>query len=231
MNPIRAFKAILAALAAAAGLASAWANPPAPASRPSDAQVRQDIWRDGKGMLDFKTTAGKSGEMEWDAKTQTWFFQRGFVVTRVGGLSDYPDAKLEVGGLAVYRHTGGGWAFQKELTTFNRYTGIPAPSDEDLLALARSSPERVLRRHHRNMPAGLGKLVLSAEQGQRWHNANSLSFWVEASYDFRIESTRAVVPCTTLNEVRIYRNNPQSPWRDATGLGMKVLSGCGAPGR
>jgi hypothetical protein len=31
--------------------------------------------------------------------------------------------------------------------------------------------------------------------------------------------------------VRIYRNNPQSPWRDATGLGMKILSGCGAPGR
>ncbi len=222
---------LLAGLAAALFIVSAQAQPPAPPSRPSDAQVRQDIWRDGKGKLDFKTTEGKRGELEWDARSQTWFFQRGFIVTRAGNLPEYPDARLEVGGLAVYRYTGGGWAFQKELTTFNRYTGIPSPSDDDLLSLARSNPERVFRQHHRNMPRGLGKLVLSADHGQRWHNANSVSFWVEASYDFRVESTGAVVPCTTLHEVRIYRNNPGTPWRDATGLGMKVLAGCGAPGR
>lgn len=228
MNPCVRF---LVACALAAGLSPTFAAPAAPSSRPSDEQVKKDIWRDGKGMLAFKTTAGKSGELEWDAKTQTWFFQRGFVVTREGGLADYPGAKLEVGGLAIYRHSGGNWAFQKQLTTFNRYTGIPAPSDDELLALARSNPERVFRQHHRNMPAGLGPVVLSKELGPRWHNANSMSFWVEASYDFRIESTRAVVACTTQSEVRIYRNNPDSPWRDATGLGMKVLAGCGAPGR
>ena len=228
MNPCVRF---LVACAFAAGLSPAFAAPAAPSSRPSDEQVKKDIWRDGKGMLAFKTTAGKSGEMEWDPKTQTWFFQRGFVVTREGGLTEFPEAKLEVGGLAIYRHSGGSWSFQKELTTFNRYTGIPAPSDDDLLALARSNPERVFRAHHRNMPSGLGSLVLTKDQGQRWHNANSVSFWVDASYDYRMELSREVVPCTSRVEVRIYRNNPSSPWRDATGLGLKTVSGCGKSGR
>lgn len=91
-------------LLAAAGAAQAQ-TPPAPPGRPSDAQVRQDIWRDGRGMLDFKTTAGKSGELEWDARSRTWFFQ-------------------------------------KQLTTFNRYTGIPAPADAELLDMARAGIDR-----------------------------------------------------------------------------------------
>lgn len=229
---MRSHVSLFAATALLGMLASASAQtPPQPPGKPSDGQVRQDIWRDGKGMLDFKTTAGKGGEFEWDPRSRTWFFQRGFVVTREGGLVDQPQAKLEVGGLAVYRWTGSAWTFQKQLVTFNRYTGIPSPSDDELLKLAREGGERVFRQDLRQMTQGLQKVVLSKEQLPRWHNANSLSFWVEASYEYRVPSNGSVVPCTTLNEVRIYRQSPQAAWTNASGQGRKVLAGCGVPGR
>ena len=229
---MRSHVSLFAATALLGMLASASAQtPPQPPGKPSDGQVRQDIWRDGKGMLDFKATAGKGGEFEWDPRSRTWFFQRGFIVTREGGLADQPQARLEVGGLAIYRWTGSGWSFQKQLVTFNRYTGIPSPSDDELLKLAREGGERVFRQDLRQMTKGLEQVVLSKQQLPRWHNANSLSFWVEASYEYRVPSNGSVVPCTTLNEVRIYRQNPQAAWTNASGLGRKVLSGCGAPGR
>ena len=211
--------------------ATALAAPATPGYRPSDEQVRKDIWRDGKGMLDFRTTAGKSGEYEWEERSQTWFFQRGFVVTREGGLAEYPQAKLEVGGLAVYRLSGGSWQFQKQLTTFNRYTGIPAPSDDELLELALQAKDRVFRHDLRDMPGGLGEVKMSQVQLPRWQNANVISFWVEARYDYRVPSNGSVVPCLAQYEVRTFRANTQSPWGNTTGLGRKVLQGCGAPGR
>lgn len=206
-------------------------TPPQPPGKPSDAQVKQDIWRDGRGMLDFKTTVGKRGEFEWDPRSRTWFFQRGFIVTREGGVADHPQARLEVGGLAVYRWTGSAWAFQKELVTFNRYTGIPAPTDDELLALARQADDRILRQHRRDIVGGVQSARLSQDQLPRWHNVNSVSFWLETQYQYRVPANGSVVPCTTVSEVRTYRHNPQSPWRETTGVNMKVLSGCGRPGR
>lgn len=229
---IRPLRSVLTPLVLAlATFSAAVAAPPPPTSRPSDEQVRKDIWRDGKGMLDFHTTAGKAGEFEWEERSQTWFFQRGFVVTREGGVAEFPQAKLEVGGLAVYRQTSGGWQFQKQLTTFNRYTGIPAPSDDELLALAREGRDRVFRQDLRDMPSGLGSVVMSRAQLPRWQNLNVISFWVEAQYDYRVPSNGSVVPCLAQYEVRTFRNNPQAPWGNTTGLGRKVLKGCGAPGR
>lgn len=206
-------------------------TPPQPPGKPGDDRVRLDIWRDGKGMLDFKTTAGKGGEFEWDPRSRTWFFQRGFVVTREGGVAEFPQARLEVGGLAIYRWTGTAWAFQKELVTFNRYTGIPAPSDDDLLGLARQAEDRLLRQHRRDIVGAVQSARLSQDQLPRWHNVNAISFWLETQYQYRVPGNGSVVPCTTVSEVRTYRNNPQSPWRDTTGVNMKVLSGCGRSGK
>lgn len=218
--------ALLIATLSLAPAAQAQVQPP-PSGKPSDEQVRKDIWRDGAGKLEAHVTAGKPGELEWDPKTRTWTYQRGFIVTREGKLPDFPDAKLEVGGLAIYRHTGSGWVFQKELTTFNRYTGIPTPSDEQLIQLARSGdPERVFRGKLRDMPSGLGGLKLSPQYPVRWHNAKSLSFWLEASYDYRVPSNGRVTPCKSLWEVRIYRDNPGAAWRDASGSYVKILEGC-----
>lgn len=205
--------------------------PPQPPGKPSDEQVKKDIWRDGANKLKIETTAGKNGEFEWDPRSRTWFFQRGFIVTRKGNLAEYPEANLEVGGLAIYRWTGNAWQFQKELTTFNRYTGIPSPSESDLIAIARNNVTHVFRQQIRNMPEGIGKLALSKEAPMKWHNANSISYYLDASYTYRVPSNGSVVPCTSLWEVRIYRNNPQTPWRDPVGMYKKVLSGCGAPGR
>jgi hypothetical protein len=240
MNPLRTLArrlvrppAALLAVPIAALLAAgpALATPAQPGSKPSDEQVRKDIWRDGSGMLDFRTTAGKTGEYEWEARSQTWFFQRGFVVTRDAKLAEYPQARLEVGGLAVYRLTPAGWQFQKELTTFNRYTGIPAPTDDELVEIAVKGKDTVFRQDIRHMPSGLGSVTMSPTLLPRWQNLNVISYWVEAQYDYRVPSNGSVVPCRTQYEVRVFRNNPQSPWNNPVGTGRKVLQGCGAPGR
>lgn len=204
---------------------SALAQSPRP-GKPDDAQVRRDVWGDGAGKLKAELTAGKSGELEWDAATRSWMFQRGFIVTRKGDLPGFPDARLEVGGLAVYRHTGQGWVLQKLLTTFNRYSGIPAPSDEALVAMARDHASSVFRAKWRDMPEGLGSLKLSQELPAKWHNANSLSYYLDASYSYRVPGNGRVAPCTSLWEVRMYRDNPGAPWRDPVGSYRKIISGC-----
>jgi len=206
--------------------ALAWAQGSPPA-KPSDDQVKKDVWGDGAGKLKLELTA-KGGEFEWDARTRTWFFQRGFIVTRKGDLKDYPDADLEVGGLAVYRHTGSGWALQKLLTTFNRYKGIPSPSDDELVALAETNAAMVFRQQIRNMANGPGKVTVSKEVPVKWHNANSISAHLEVAYDWRVPSNGQVVPCVSLWEMRLYRNNPQSPWRDPVGMYRKAIDGCRA---
>jgi len=199
---------------------------PARPAPPDEAQIKRDVWGDGKGKIKAELTAGKSGEFLWDERTRTWTFQRGFIVTRKGDLAGFPDADLEVGGLAVYRNSGQGWMLQKLLTTFNRYSGIPAPSDEELLALARSNADHVFRAKVRDMPNGLEQLTLSQDQPTRWHNANSLSFYLNASYPYRVPSNGRVAPCTSLWEVRIYRDNPSAPWRNPVGMYKKIVSGC-----
>lgn len=195
-------------------------------AKPGDAQVRRDVWGDGAGKLDLKLTEGKTGELEWDPRTQSWTFQRGFIVTRKGDLPGQPDAKLEVGGLAVYRMVGGQWQLQKLLTTFNRYTGIPAPDDAELVGIARDNAGTVFRQRMRDMPEGLKSLNLSKEVPVKWHNANAISYYLDASYAYRIPSNGQTVPCTTLWEVRVYRDSPQSPWRNPVGMYRKVVSGC-----
>lgn len=208
-----------------AAQAHAQGSPPA---KPSDDQVKKDIWGDGAGKIKVEVTAGKSGEFEWDARTRTWFFQRGYIVTRKGDLKEYPDAILEVGGLAVYRHTGSGWVLHKSLTTFNRYKGIPVPSDDELVAMAKANAEKVFRQQIRNMVSGPARIVVSKEVPAKWHNANSMSVYLETAYDWRAPSNGRVVPCVSLWELRVYRNNPQSPWRDPLGMYVKAIDGCRA---
>lgn len=214
---------LLGSLWLTAMLAHAQPARPAP---PDEAQIKRDVWGDGKGKIKAELTAGKSGEFEWDERTRIWTFQRGFIVTRKGDLAGFPDANLVVGGLAVYRNNGQGWVLQKLLTTFNRYSGIPAPSDEEMLALARSRVDHVFREKIRDMPNGLGSLVLSQDLPVRWHNANSLSFFLNATYQYRVPSNAHIAPCTSLWEVRIYRDNPGAPWRNPIGMYKKIVSGC-----
>ena len=214
---------LMLACAVATGMAQAQ---PARPAKPDEEKVRRDVWGDGAGKIKAELTAGKTGELEWDARTQSWTFQRGFIVTRKGNLAEYPQANLEVGGLAVYRHTGNGWVLEKLLTTFNRYSGIPAPSDEDLIGFAQSNAEKVFRERIRDMPQGIQALKLSQDVPVKWHNAKSLSYFLNASYSFRIPSNGKVVPCASLWEVRIYRDNVQAPWKNPVGMYKKIISGC-----
>ncbi len=226
MTPARSSSLLLlAGMGLIAAVAPALAQTSRPA-KPDDAQVKRDVWGDGAGKLKVELTAGKTGELEWDERTRSWMFQRGFIVTRKGNLAGFPDANLEVGGLAVYRHTGQGWVLQKLLTTFNRYSGIPAPDEQTLFALAQDNARHVFNEKIRDMPEGLGRLGLSKEYPIKWHNANSLSYYLEASYAYREPSSGRVVPCTSLWEVRIYRADPSSPWKNPSGNYRKIIAGC-----
>lgn len=222
-RPLTATLLIASGLALSALSSQAQGSPP---TKPDDARVRRDVWGDGAGKLDVRLTEGKSGELEWDARTQTWTFQRGFIVTRQSDLADMPEARLEVGGLAVYRMVGGQWTLHKLLTTFNRYSGMPSPDAEALIGIARDHAGAVFRQRLRDMPDGLGTLRLSQEVPIKWHNARSLSFYLDASYTYRIPSNGRQVPCTSLWEVRIYRDSPQSPWKNPVGMYRQVVAGC-----
>ncbi|MBV5276543.1 hypothetical protein JZU56_01505 [bacterium] len=191
---------------------------------PSDAEIAARIQGDGKGKLSVGMTDGKHGELEWNAKEQTWYFQRGYLVRRAANLPDYPKAVLVVGGLAVYRYVGGRWTHSRDLVTFNRYEGMPQPDNDSLLAIVRATPERALAGDWHQVVGGFKSLSIPETPGFKWHNANSFSFPIIAAYTLKWDAVHPV-ECTREWNVRVYRR-PDGKWGNPSGTRSRNLTSC-----
>lgn len=204
-----------------AGTVQAQTSQPA---APSDADIVARIQGNGKDKLSVAVTENKSGEFEWNAKEQTWYFQRGYLVKRPANLPDFPNAVLEVGGLAVYRYINGQWVHSKDLVTFNRYHGLPQPDDEALLAIVKAEPERSFRTDWRLVEGGIKEISIPAAPAVKWHSANSFSFPVRVRYNLRWDNVHTV-DCTREWEVRVYRL-PNGNWGNPAGMHARAITAC-----
>jgi hypothetical protein len=202
----------------------AWAQARPGVAPPSDAEIAARIRGPGNGILSVTMTADKSGELEWKAAEQTWYFQRGYLVRRAANLPDFPKAVLEVGGLAVYRFAGGGWRHSRDLVTFNRYEGLPQPSNDTLLAIARGTPERAFLGDWHRVVGGLKGLDVPAAPGIQWHNATSFTYPVVASYTLKWDAVHPV-ECTREWHIRVYRL-PNGEWGNPVGKRGRDLTSC-----
>jgi len=196
------------------------------AAPPPDDEIASRIRGNGKGkgIQSVDMTQGKQGELTFKASEQTWYFQRGYLVRRDASLPDFPRAVLVVGGLAVYRHSAGRWVHVRDLVTFNRYEGLPQPDNDQLLVIARQTPERAFAGDWHLVVGGLVELRIPETPAFKWHNAQSLSFPVVARYTFRWDAVHPV-DCTREWQIRVYRQ-PNGEWGNPSGTRVRDLSPC-----
>jgi hypothetical protein len=193
-------------------------------SAPSDADIVARIRGDGKGKLSVAVTENKSGEFEWNAKEQLWYFQRGYLVKRSANLPDFPNAVLEVGGLAVYRYVNGHWVHSRDLVTFNRYHGLPQPDNDTLLAIVKAAPERAFRTDWQRVEGGFKELSIPETPAFKWHSDKSFTFPVRVSYNLRWDNVHTVA-CTREWDVRVYRL-PNGIWGNPSGMHSRSVTAC-----
>ena len=191
---------------------------------PKDSDIVARILGDGKGKLSVAVTDNKAGEWEWNAKEQTWYFQRGYLVKRSANMPDFPNAVLEVGGLAVYRYVNGQWVHSKDLVTFNRYHGLPQPDNDTLLTIVKSAPDRAFRTDWHLVEGGIKEMSIPTTPAFKWHNPKSFSFPVRVSYKLRWDNVHTV-DCTREWDVRVYRM-PDGNWGNPSGMHARSITAC-----
>lgn len=127
------------------------------------------------------------------------------------GDAEYPNAMLEVGGFARYSYVTN--TYQEFLTTYTTYTGIPAPSNEEIMEMLRSNLRGVLGDYKFDNAVGeLHYLRFPENNGPTWDSPTHLTVPVEVEYERKEGPTWIVVYADRLR-VHFYRDAINAPWK------------------
>ena len=177
-------------------------------AQPSDAQVLKDIsW---PGVVKKELRAGTI-KKEWSDANSQYYWDRACVVWRNANIAEYPNAMLEVGGFARYSYVTN--TYQEFLTTYNTYTGIPVPNNEEIMAMMRANLQGVLGAYKFDNAVGqLHYLRFPENDGPSWDSPTHLTVPVETAYERKEGPTWTVVHTDRLR-VHFYRDAINSPWK------------------
>ncbi|MEM7372084.1 MAG: hypothetical protein AAF587_25935 [Bacteroidota bacterium] len=179
-------------------------------SQPSDAQIRQDI--NNPGVLSIELSK-RGGSKVWSSSYSQYFWERGVIVYRNAKIAEYPNAKVEIGGLARYNIVGGKFSYNRFLVTWNRYIGIPTPSDKEILAMASTNLEQFVGNFNFNkIVTEVSNIRMADERKDEWHTPNSFSINLACSYG-KVVSYTEVAQMDAIYRVRFYRDAITSPWK------------------
>lgn len=81
---------------------------------PSSARVMKDLR--SPGVLSVKLVG--RGVKSWSSTYSQYFWEQSAVVVRKASIKEFPNAKLEIGGIARYTY-GGSFPFNRFLVTYN----------------------------------------------------------------------------------------------------------------
>jgi hypothetical protein len=180
-------------------------------AQPSDAQIKKDLTSPGVLSVTLSKTGG--GKV-WSKLDLQYYWERSAVVVRNAGLKEFPNVKLEIGGIARYTIIGGGYKFKKFLVTYNSYQGIPNPTKKEIETMLRGDVERAVTNHTFNRIIGdVEKLELAADPQWEWHTPNSVSFKVRAVFEEIVNNTDTE-KVDRLYEIRLYRDAINKPWKE-----------------
>ena len=179
-------------------------------AQPSDAQVRADI--NNPGIISMKLSK-TGGSKVWSSADLQYYWERGVVLTRNAKIAEYPNATVEIGGLARYSIVGGKFVYKRFLVTWNEYRGIPTPSDDDILQLVNNNLSSFVGSGNYNqIVSQIKDLTIAEERKSEWHTPNSFSINLSCSYD-RVVSYTEVASFDAIYRVRFYRDDIQSEWK------------------
>lgn len=171
---------------------------------PSDRQVVDDVTPENDdAVIDVAVTPGKSGEAYFHEIERNWYWDRGVLVKRKADIDGAPDAVVVVGGLARYLLVGNRYEYQKFLTTYNSYEGIPAPDEDDLADIVRDNLRKVFQSRDHTV-VGIDLVEPERDGAWIWHNALSFSAPFRIRYDY-IRSDTTVEKRDDVFDIRFYR--------------------------
>ena len=195
-------------------------------AQPPDAQILKDIGSPKQLKVELSKTPTKK---VWsDAHTQ-WFWEKWATIWLPADIPEYPNAKVVVYGFARY-HTGAPPSYREWKTNSNTYEGIPAPTNEEVLAHCRKYLREFLNDHQYNRIVGeLKELRVADDPKIVWHEPKSFSMNLQLTADF-ITSGTEVTTMKKVIETRFYRDAVNGPWkpnmvtteREVTELGVKT---------
>lgn len=185
---------------------------PALAQFPSDEEVAARFKR--PGVLEVRFPRKTRGEKRWDANSGGWYWQRGLVVVRKAGIPEFPNATVEVGGVARYFITGDKVSYNKFLVMWNEYKGIPAPSREEMVAMLKKRLKAVVGSWRWNkMVSEVSDFALAKEPRIEWHTPKSFSVNCFFRSEEIVSYTEVAKKDLTVR-VRFYRDAIDKPWKD-----------------
>ncbi len=178
-------------------------------AQPSDAQVLKDIsW---PGVVKKELRPGTIKKVWSDAGSQ-YYWDRACVVWRNAGIPEYPNALIEIGGSARYSYVTN--TYQDFLTTYNTYTGIPAPSSDEVMDMLKGNLHGVLGDYKFNNIVGqLHYLRFPPDGGAIWESPTHMTVPVETAYERKEGPTWTVVYSDRLL-VHFYRDAINAPWKE-----------------
>jgi hypothetical protein len=178
-------------------------------AQPSDAQVLKDISWDGVIKKELRPGTIKK---VWSDANDQYYWDRACVVWRNANIPEYPNAQIEIGGFARYSYVTN--TYQDFLTTYNTYTGIPAPNNEEIMGMLRGNLRGVLGEYKVNNIVGeLHYLRFPENSGPTWDNPKHLTVPVEVEYERKEGPTWTVVYADRLR-VHFYRDAINAPWKE-----------------
>ena len=175
---------------------------------PSAARVKKDLM--SKGVLSVKLVG--NGRKSWSSTYSQYFWEQSAVVVRKAGIPEFPNAKLEVGGIARYTYAGGSFPFNRFLVTYNSYSGIPAPSAKTIVDMVKKDLPSFLGHHYNQIVGDVGPIALAANPKWNWHRPTSVSMLVTTSFTEKVSNTQMEKKKVTY-EVRLYRDAIKAPWK------------------
>lgn len=204
MHTHRPIRSLLAAATVCAGIALSSAA----AAQPSDRQIKKDLTKSGVKKIKFTK---KPGTRQLNADTATWEYVRGVEITRDYDKIDGVD--VLVIGDAVYQDHHGKYKYWKFRVIENRYTGIPDPTDKEILAMVRDDLSSFVgSARYNQIVSDVDNLGLAEDPDFEWSSPTRVSFRMTASYDIIVSYTE-VESVDQEFEVTLYRDEYTSPWK------------------
>lgn len=186
-------------------------------AQPSDAQIKKDL----TGAKTVAVTLGKTGTKEWSSTYKKYIWTRSFTAKV---KTEDPEIFVIVKGYAAYDIVGGSYRFWRSFVTSNNYEGIPDPSESDVRALIdKFGVEQFMGSGYFGRVIGrVESIKLAPEPKFQWHNPNSVSFRVVAVYMEKLNDVGGKEKVARTFEIRLYRDNPKSAWKNLNSTPREV---------
>lgn len=193
-------------LAAVAGLAAA--------APPTDDQIIKDLT--GPNTVEVrlsKTPGGRSTSASasgTNSITIDDYWYRGATLVQKAGIAAYPDATVEVVGSARYTILDDGFQYREFKGASVEYKGLPNPGEAEVIGVLKSDLSKLVNsaRYNNEIVSEITDLKLADEPQWEWHNADSVSVNVTATYDWRegVYEPKEILRQRWVYRVRLYRD-------------------------